>query len=244
MRQIVKQVRERYKINLQSSDVNYQLWRLDDEEYRKLSQKRLYIEDDESFHEQINYSRNQQKNILNLAKLFVTLEYLFGKSSNLFDHDKGSCYFPILLVLNKEASRRFYLLTIFDSKGFVNFRLYKILDNSIKKEDDEQNIYSSFKKEPLSPEISHFLHFLYGYLVASFEVLKYSIDIPPFLKAIDAIWMTYGYQDNKYFEEDYDTEKDYQAAIDSFSDIYGNIWKNHINIDSILQKVISEVNYI
>lgn len=60
MRQVIKQVKERNKINLYSSNVKYQLWRLDNDEYKKLSENSIDIKDDDSFHKQkIGSDKNQ-----------------------------------------------------------------------------------------------------------------------------------------------------------------------------------------
>ncbi|MBD2498878.1 hypothetical protein [Nostoc sp. FACHB-280] len=53
MQQVVRQIKERRRVQLQRQDIKYELWRLDDTEFRKLRQKSLPIKDDSRFY--VNY---------------------------------------------------------------------------------------------------------------------------------------------------------------------------------------------
>jgi hypothetical protein len=87
-------------------------------------------------------------------------------------------------------------------------------------------------------ERNHFLNLFYNYLVGCFHILQYVTPIQPFLKTIDASWITYGYKENAYFETGYNTKKDYNTAIKSFEEVYGSIYKE-TDIDALLQNIIS-----
>lgn len=50
MLQVVRQIKERSKVKLKRKDIKYELWRLDDGEFRKLRQKSLPIKDDYMFY--------------------------------------------------------------------------------------------------------------------------------------------------------------------------------------------------
>lgn len=238
MRQVIKQVKERNKIDLHSSNINYQLWRLDNDEYKKLWQNSIHIEDDKSFHEQINWFGRELMNKLNLAELFTTLEWLLGKSSDSFDRDKGSFYFPLLLVLEKEIGTFFYGISIFDSKGFVIFRIYKVLNNNMEGFKNLQLEQSVYQLEFSHQERNNFLNLFYDYLVGCFHISQYVISVQPFLKTVDASWITYGYKENKYFEKGYNCEKAYSEAIKSFEEIYGSRWEK-TDMDTILRNITS-----
>ena len=43
MKQVVRQIRERIKVELQLNNIKYELWRLDDAEYRLLQANSIYI---------------------------------------------------------------------------------------------------------------------------------------------------------------------------------------------------------
>jgi len=50
MKQVVRQIRERIKVELQLNNIKYELWRLDDAEYRRLQAN---SDDEESYQEAI-----------------------------------------------------------------------------------------------------------------------------------------------------------------------------------------------
>lgn len=234
MRQVIKQVKERNKIDLYSSNIKYQLWRLDNDEYKKLSENSINIKDDDNFHKQINWFGQKPVKQLNLAELFTTLEWLFGESSDLFDYYKGSFDFPLLIVLEKEMNTFFYGMDIFDSKGSVIFRLFKILNNNELK--NKKLHQPAYELEFSRQERNHFLNLFYGYLVGCFHILQYVTPIQPFLKTIEASWITYGYKENKYFETGYDTEEAYNTAVESFEEVYGSIYEQ-TDIDALLRNI-------
>lgn len=95
MNQVVRQIKERSKTDLESKGTKYQLWRLDDSEYSKLRDNSLPIEDpDYWFYRYLFRSECDKKDELNLAEIVVALESIFGESSNAFDDWKGSFSFP------------------------------------------------------------------------------------------------------------------------------------------------------
>jgi hypothetical protein len=89
MRQVIKQIRERYKIDLELEGVKYQLWRLDDLEFAKLLKNSRPIEKpDYRFYLELFNSQRGRETELDLAKIFVTLESLFGETGDFFDKSK------------------------------------------------------------------------------------------------------------------------------------------------------------
>ncbi|MHC5830363.1 MAG: hypothetical protein ACYT04_84100, partial [Nostoc sp.] len=67
MKQVVRQVKERNKIELQLQNIQYELWRLDDSEYRKLRQNSLDIKDDSNFFRELYFSELLSEDKLNIA---------------------------------------------------------------------------------------------------------------------------------------------------------------------------------
>jgi len=198
MKQVFKQIKERYQIELHSKSIKYQLWRLDDSEYRKLRENSLPIKDDYMFSMNLYLSERQSEDKLNLAKLFVTLTWLFGDSSDLFDDWKGSFCFPVLLVLKKEMGNFFYLMRIYDHRGSVYFSLYRVLENGVE-DYDPQIVREPFELEFSRQEINYFLNFFYGYMAGYFEKIKLILPTQYFIKKIDSNFIIYGYKDAQYF---------------------------------------------
>jgi hypothetical protein len=239
MKQVVRQVKERNKIELQLQNIKYELWRLDDSEYRKLRQNSLDIKDDSNFFRELYFSELLSEDKLNLAELFITLTSLFGDSSDLFDQDRGSFYFPILLVIKKEINTFFYFIRIFDSRGWICYQISKLFENEA--DVDKNRIQNEpFEQEFSRQEINNFWSYIYRYITEYFHSIKLNISVEPFLKRIDSNFILYGYYDHQYFEEGYECEELYRARIQHFNSVGIHAWPPQ-NIKPILQTIISEI---
>ncbi len=60
MPEVIKQIKERRKVEFEENNIKYQLWRLDDFEYRKLRQSSLPIKEDYDFYWNIHYSERDR----------------------------------------------------------------------------------------------------------------------------------------------------------------------------------------
>ncbi|BAZ14640.1 hypothetical protein NIES4071_64840 [Calothrix sp. NIES-4071] len=239
MMQVVRQIKERSKIDLECKGIKYDLFRLDDSEYDLLRDNSLPIEDpDFWFYHLLFRSENDKRNKLNLAEVFVTLESIFGKSGNAFDHHKGSFSFPVLLVIKKHEQSFFYLMNISDHRGSVSFRLYKIIQDGLEAK-DYNNTQKPFEDEFSRHEINYFFSYFYGSLISHFHIFKDINPAQPFLKRIDSSLVLYGYKDNEYFELDCETSEEYEAEIQLFEEKYGKESKSE-KINALLQAIISE----
>jgi hypothetical protein len=237
MKRVIRQIKERRMIDMQSKGIKYYLWRIDDAEENKLRESSIQIEDPDFqfYHSLFRFPRGTEDE-LNLAEFFVVLESIFGESSDWFDKWKGSFSFPLLLVVEKETGKFFYLMTISDHRGFVYFRLYKIVEDGINF-DENSRIHKPFEDEFSREEINYFFSFFYGFLIGYFGVYKQFNFPQPFLKTIDSSLIFYGYKDNDYFEVDCNTSEEYEAGIQSFEDKYGNVSKPK-NVNALLQNII------
>lgn len=235
MKQVVRQIKERIKFEFELEAIKYELWRLDDYEYRKLQKNSFFIKDEDSFFKNIYLSENKSQDNLNLAQSFITLTWLFGNSSDSFDSCKGSFSFPLLLTINKTIGNFFYLLHIFDAKGWIYYRIYKVFED----ESDIPPIQNEvFESEFTRQEINNFFDYIHRYISESFKSLN-SVTAPePFLKAIDASLIVYGYYNNQYIEEGYNSKKSYQAALKRFRLLGLWPWQSQ-NISGLLQTIIS-----
>jgi hypothetical protein len=239
MMQVIKQIKERSKIDLKCKGIKYDLFRLDDSEYDILRDNSLPIEEpDFWFYHCLFHSENDREDELNLAEAFVTLESIFGKSSNAFDHHKGSFSFPVLLVIKKPEQTFFYLMNICDHRGSFDFRLYKIIQEGLE-DKDYNNTQKPFENEFSRHEINYFISYFYGYLSGYFSTCKRITPVKPFLKRINSSLVLYGYKDNEYFELDCETSEEYEAEIQLFEEKYGKESKSE-KINALLQAIISE----
>ncbi|NDJ21703.1 hypothetical protein GS682_08640 [Nostoc sp. B(2019)] len=239
MKQIVKQIKERSKVELQSKDIKYQLWRLDDSEFGKLRKKSLPIKDDYMFYIHLYLSKKGSKDQFNLAQSLVTLTYLFGKSSDWIDDWKGSFSFPVLLVLEKAQGKFFYLVDIYDNRGSINFSLYRILEAEVEGYDNKI-LREPFELEFSRQEINYFISYFYGYIEGCFQSIGFLMPSEQFFKKIDSNHILYGYKDDQYFEEEYQSQEAYQATIKNLESMgIGSMISQNIN--DILQSITNEV---
>ena len=222
MKREIHQSRIRNQLELESRGIKYQLWRLDDTEEQKLRDSSLPIDDDYMFYVQLGWSDRGSKDKLNLAEVFITLEWLFGKTSDFYDEGKGSFRFPVLLIIEKTIGIFYYLMVIADHRRTVYYRMYRIIENNIDGY-DTQRTREPFELEFSRQEINYFLSYFHGYLSGCFKVAKLMIPIEAFLKKINSNLILYGYKDGIYFEEQHEIPETFHASINLFNEKYENI---------------------
>ncbi|BBD62960.1 hypothetical protein NIES2109_58100 (plasmid) [Nostoc sp. HK-01] len=237
MKQVVKQVKERNKVKLENRGIKYQLWRLDDSEFRNLRFKSLPIRDDYMLYVHLDLLGRDDKDKLNLAQIFVTLTYLFGDSSNWIDDWKGTFSFPILLILEKLQGKFFYLLDIYDNRGTLYFIFYRILEADVEGY-DTQILREPFELEFSRQEINHFISYFHGYLEGCFKSIKALLPSENFFRKIGSNHIIYGYKDDDYFEEHYESQEEYQVAIENL-ELMGISSKTIQDVNSLLQMITS-----
>jgi hypothetical protein len=72
-------------IQFQRSETEFSLWRLTDGEYQQLRQNSLPIKEDGMFLLRLMLYERSEPEQLTLPKALITLEHLFGHSSDWFD---------------------------------------------------------------------------------------------------------------------------------------------------------------
>lgn len=232
--------KERYYLKLKQGKLQFHLWRLAESEYRQFRVHSLPIKEDKMLMIQLMLSERDNPNRLSLPKAFLTLEHLFGKTSDCFDKWKCSFTFPLLLVLKKSVGQFYYLLRIGDYRGSLEFRLYRFLENEVNGYD--VNIYREpFELEFSRGEIQQFICYFYGYLTGVAQSIC-MLPLLPFLKCIGSNRILYGYQDGKLFEEQIDSEQDYETAIRTFDKNYETpLTEERVNdLRSLLHEVTGE----
>lgn len=219
MLRIVKQDRERYKLDLESEGIKYEVLRLDSSEYISLRHNSMPIKD-YNFHFNLYFRKPYGcDNELYLAELMVILEWLLGKSSALYDDWKCGFSFPTLLVIKKNEETYFYLMHIYDFRGSIEFHFYKVIEGTLEKPDDTDVIRQPFPEFD-EEDIRYFTSYFYGYLVEYYRTVKSILPKKNFLKAIDSNHIIYGCEDGEFFQEYYDSSETYQAEIKAFKEKY------------------------
>lgn len=222
---------KRAYLELSRSKSSYQLWRLTTEEYTRLRENSFPIRENFKFYLDL-YLDEQRHGKFNLAKIYVTLEYLFGPSDNYFDSWKGSFNFPLLLKVKRKF---FYLLNLYDHRGTLLFQLYKIVEAR-----DDCNI--DIVRDPDETEFSegeiyYFCNYFYGCLEGGFKVLKH-LPRQPFLKQIRSNFIVYGYENGRFFEEAYSSEEAYSEAIADFENTHGTAYRK-VDVRRLIEEIIT-----
>jgi hypothetical protein len=163
MLQVVRQIKQRSQVKLKRKDITYELWRLDDAEFR-----------------------------------------------NIYD-DRGTLYINFYRVLEAEV------------EGY-----------------DTQILREPFEIEFSCQEINYFISYFYGYLEGCFQSRRLLIPSEQFFKKIGSEYILYGYKDEHYFEEKYQSQSVYLAAIESLESI-GISSISSENVNNILQTITSEI---
>ncbi len=104
---------------------------------------------------------------------------------------------------------------------------------------DHQILREPFEFEFSRQEINYFISCFYGYLEGCFPGIKLFIPSEQFFKKIDSNHILYGYKDDQYFEEQYQSQEAYKTAIEKLESMEISSSTSQ-NINKILQTIISE----
>ncbi len=204
--------RQQIKFADKQHGIQFQLWRLEDQEYRVLRDYSLPIEEDGLFLLRLLSCEQNTPDALSLGKALVLLEHLLGESSHYFDDWKSSFSFPCLLIVQRAIGRFFYLLRIEDYRGHLSFPLYRILDQGT--EGYRLEVVHKPFAEFSRAEINFCLAFLYGYLTGFAQVFCQN-PFQPFYREVRSNLVLYGYGNGEFFEWSFTSPEDYDVALKS-----------------------------
>jgi hypothetical protein len=201
------------------------LWRIRDGEFKEIWPRSFPISINGSIVFDLMAWEAGKKNELTLPKIFISLEHLFGQSSDsLFDSYKGSFAFPFLLEVLREEQHFYYLFKIADSKGSIFFTLYRVIDNH-----QYWNMSSYTSQKPIDSELSAedieylICHIWYTMKQTIGQLLQVPQNIQPFYRVIDAVQGIYGFLDGIFFEDCIEDTNQYQSEIKRLGEEYPNI---------------------
>jgi hypothetical protein len=200
----------------------FSLWRLSDDEYRKLRLRSFPIKVDGFFVLKLALAQRNTPDELTLPKVLLVLEDEFGRSSTYIDSYKQTFSFPFLLAIEKPDATFYHLLRLEDYRGGLEFNIYRIVDN-LKYAQEELEVYHQpIEDELSSEEIKYLISYLWGYLEGGAKVFcKLHSEITPFFRHVDSSHVIYGYWDGKFVEEVIEDSDDYQRAIQDLEDRFG-----------------------
>jgi len=215
-------MRKRFKFNLEHQGIRYDFWRLDYDEYLKLTYNDNGVRIKYDYCCELDLPlAHDREDCLNLATMFVTLERLLGPTNDFYDHTRGSFCYHLLMVLRREGGTFFYVLRIYDDKSCPYFCLYRVLDRG-NEGFDTSTYVEPFEAEFSLQEISDFYYYFYCYLLQCFKNWREELRSQTFLNLVTCYNILYGCKEGEFFQTEYKTEKQYYKAMRTFMKTYGD----------------------
>jgi hypothetical protein len=214
----MKSSRRQISLSHGKSSIQFHLWRLSDVEYSHFREASIPIRIDSKFLTLMYLFKRDDSEEPILPMALVSLEKIFGLSSDYFDSYKQTFRFPLLMSLERTSGRFFYLLEVCDYKGMVEYNFYRLLDS----ENDGNNTdyHEPFELEFSDEEIKLFIGYFEGYLIGRSQSDRHNLQ--PFWKNIDSSHILYGYKNEEFFMQEYKSDEEYEAAKQSVLDDFGS----------------------
>ena len=205
------------QIDLEINQNHYRLHRLSDQDYFVLSDYTIPIKADSLFFTVCYIPMYFREEKLELAKIYLSLQYLFGETSRCFDNYKSSFAFPLFTQILKQEGTYNYVIIVQDYKGMLDFSIRRCVEKLIEP-------HQSFYHEPYEQEFSledlrYFITYFYGYLLGRLKAIR-NLKPAPFYRNIPSNNILYGYCEQEgFFELEYqeDGERDQILAKFAFS---------------------------
>jgi len=148
---------------------------------------------------------------MRLPEFYAALTALTGPSGKFFDSFKGAFAFPFKMTVRRDDDTFKYLLMVMNFRSMVEPNLYRLDKNS--ETGGFRTYHAPFDNELTLDEITYVLSFFVGYLSGYLRTMpKWTT---PFVLEVQSNGILYGYdpQSDKFFEEQYKTEKAYDEAL-------------------------------
>jgi hypothetical protein len=187
----------------------YKLIRLNDDQFYVLNKNSIPIIDD-YIHLMLLYSVDE---IIysSTPKMYITLKSLFGEHGDDYDDWSGTFSFPFLIHFREGEEEFEYLMNIYDIKSSIDFKIAKLIED----EDErfEKGIHHKPFEEFPREKINYVINYFVGFLTRYFESCLNNQYDEFFFKIVRSDLILYGYKDGRYFDDEYETEEKFDAAI-------------------------------
>jgi hypothetical protein len=181
------------------------LSRLADHELSEIGRYAVPIEPDST--RELRRSMNPEP--LLLPKLYLAGEALLGRSSRLYDHDKSSFRYPLLLSATRGSSRMRYLVSVHDFHGSVEVSFHRV------REREQVDSIRSYQP-PIDHELSRrdlncLSDCIVGFLCGKAEAAMASA--PCFHRSIGSVMMAYGMRRGDLFERRFESIEELEGFL-------------------------------
>jgi hypothetical protein len=149
---------------------------------------------------------------LGLPEIYAALTALTGPSGDFYDCWKGAFSFPFKLTVRRDGNEFRYLLRLVNFRSLVEPSLYRLQKPG--ESHSRTSYHAPFDDELSSNDIIHVVEFIAGFLEGYLETMPRWTT--PFVKEVQSNFILFGYDPKSaaFFEESYDSEKAYRAALE------------------------------
>ena len=192
-------------------EIEYDILRMDDEQFLKFMKQALPIEPDYALEMRIAY--NEELITSQLSKTYAALKLKFGESGACYDDWKGAFAYPFLILREDQPEFR-YVMHLYHYRSSLNFRYYRIAPEIPSHEKSSHYLSPSidFSKEQMAQVVSYLINWLTGY----FSVCSHDFH-ENFCKKAHSEFILFGYKNGKFFDRSYDDEDLYEKAFDKIT---------------------------
>lgn len=148
---------------------------------------------------------------LGLPQIYAALTVLTGPSGDLYDGWKGAFSFPFKLTMRRHGRESRYLLRLVNFRSLVKPSLYRLQKPG--ESYSHSSYHPPFDDELNTNDLIHVVDFIRGFLEGFLETMPRWTT--PFLKEVQSNFILFGYDPKAgaFFEESYDHEEAYRAAL-------------------------------
>ena len=184
--------------------------RVSDDRYVQLHRRSIAIADDGYFLMRLLMPAHRDGDGLDFPRAYFILNHIYGRSGRLYDDWKGSFAFPFSLDVIKGDSSFPYLLNVHNHRSMLEFSIRKVVADRTQA---DGVIRPPDEREFSRTEINYFIAFFYGYLEGRLQMaLKFAARRRPFVHKVQSNLILYGCRNNQFFEEEYDSPEEFEAA--------------------------------
>lgn len=151
---------------------------------------------------------------LGLPQIYAALSMRTGPSGDLYDDWKGAFSFPFKLTVRRGDRELRYLLNVVNFRSMVEPVLYRVQQPG---ESYSTSMYHApFDDELSTDDVVYIIDFLCGFIEGYLEAAPRAA--LSFVKEVQSNFILFGYNSTsgEFFEEDYDTKEEYQAALERY----------------------------
>lgn len=154
---------------------------------------------------------------MRLPEFYAALTSLTGPSGEFFDSYKGAFAFPFKMTVRRGEDRFKYLLMLMNFRSMIEPNLYRLDKNLAPAA--TRSYHAPYDNEISLEEVAYVLSFIAGYLSGFLTTMpKWTT---PFVFEVQSNGILFGYdpRSGTFFEEEYRTEKAYDAALAQWREI-------------------------